>query len=53
MMKGCLAVLGAALMCPAVANAQNEFTVNGKADFVTDYIWRGATRIPDSLFSLR
>ena len=46
MMKGCLAVLGAALMCPAVANAQNEFTVNGKADFVP-------TRIPDSLFSLR
>lgn len=41
-MEGCLAVLAVALMCPAVVNGQNEFTVNGKADFVTDYIWRGA-----------
>lgn len=23
------------------ANAQNEFKINGKADFVSDYIWRG------------
>lgn len=41
-MEGCLALLAVALMCPAVVNGQNEFTVNGKADFVTDYIWRGA-----------
>lgn len=32
----------AALLFPMNANAQNEFTVNGKVDFVSDYVWRGA-----------
>ena len=41
-MKGLAVALGAALMFPTVSKAQNEFTVSGKADFVSDYVWRGA-----------
>ena len=33
-------VLGAALLVPGMANA-GDFVVSGKADFVSDYIWRG------------
>lgn len=41
--KGLVAALGmAAMMLSSEAKAQNEFTVSGKADFVTDYVWRGA-----------
>ena len=30
------------LLLPNKTYAQDKFTVNGKADFVSDYIWRGA-----------
>lgn len=30
------------LISPTVSKAQKQFTVNGKADLVSDYIWRGA-----------
>ena len=36
------AMLAAVMTLPANINAQNEFTVNGKVDLVTDYVWRGA-----------
>lgn len=29
-------------VCPATAKVHEQFTVNGKADIVSDYIWRGA-----------
>lgn len=32
----------AILLFPTKTYAQDKFTVNGKADFVSDYIWRGA-----------
>ncbi len=45
-------VLVLALLLPGVIKAQ-EFNVTAKADFVSDYIWRGAfTRIQDFLYSL-
>lgn len=44
-------VLGAALLVPGMANA-GDFVVSGKADFVSDYIWRGITKIQVSLFNL-
>ena len=31
----------ALLLFPTTIYAQNRFTVNGKVDFVSDYIWRG------------
>lgn len=41
--KTLAATMGAAiLLLPTKTYAQNKFTVNGKADFVSDYIWRGA-----------
>ena len=51
-LKG-IAVVGAvALMIPASTKAEdNKFTVNGKADFVSDYIWRGADQ--NSGFSIQ
>ncbi len=37
------AVVGTAiLLFPTKTYAQNRFSVNGKVDFVSDYIWRGA-----------
>ncbi|WP_300725658.1 TorF family putative porin [uncultured Bacteroides sp.] len=43
LIKMAAAVMGAVvLMLPTKAAAQNEFTVNGKIDFVSDYVWRGA-----------
>ena len=33
--------IGAALVMPLAANAQDNLEVHGKADFVSDYIWRG------------
>lgn len=51
-MKKAVAACGlAAVLCPADAWAENEFTVNGKADFVSDYIWRGADQ--NSGFSIQ
>ena len=41
-MKIAVAALMAALMCPVSSMAQNKLAVNGKAEFVTDYVWRGA-----------
>lgn len=32
------------LLLPVKTYAQDKFTVNGKADFVSDYIWRGQIR---------
>lgn len=43
-------VLGAALLVPGMANA-GDFVVSGKADFVSDYIWRGADQ--NSGFSIQ
>lgn len=41
--KTLTAAMGAAiLLFPTKTYAQDKFTVNGKADFVSDYIWRGA-----------
>lgn len=41
--KTLAAVMGVAiLLLPIKTYAQDKFTVNGKADFVSDYIWRGA-----------
>lgn len=38
----CMALaLGAALAMPLTADAQDKLEVHGKADFVSDYIWRG------------
>lgn len=38
----CLAVaMGLALAMPLAADAQDNLEVHGKADFVSDYIWRG------------
>lgn len=34
-------VLGAAMLLPASASAQDKFTVNGNLDLVTNYVWRG------------
>lgn len=42
MFLGLAVILGAAIISPAKSKAENKFTVNGKADFVSDYIWRGA-----------
>lgn len=36
-----LLALGAALMLPAGASAQDKFTVSGNLDLVTNYVWRG------------
>lgn len=35
------AVCAAAMMIPIRTHAQNEFSVSGKADFVSEYVWRG------------
>lgn len=41
--KTLAAAMGVAiLLLPTKTYAQDKFTVNGKADFVSDYIWRGA-----------
>lgn len=41
--KTLAAAIGAViLLLPTKTYAQDKFTVNGKADFVSDYIWRGA-----------
>lgn len=41
--KTLVVAIGAAiLLLPTKTYAQDKFTVNGKADFVSDYIWRGA-----------
>ena len=41
--KTLVAVIGAViLLFPSKTYAQGKFTVSGKADFVSDYIWRGA-----------
>ena len=42
MKKTIAAAVLAAMTLPGSTYAQNEFTVNGKADFVSDYVWRGA-----------
>lgn len=39
------------LLLPTKTYAQDKFTVNGKADFVSDYIWRGADQ--NSGFSIQ
>lgn len=41
MMKGWVVALGAAMIMPTMAKAQDKFTVSAKADFVSDYVWRG------------
>lgn len=40
-LKGLAVVLGAVLLVPTTTKAQDEFTVSGKADFVSNYVWRG------------
>ena len=45
MKKHILAIIvlfGAIIATPISSLAQDKFTVTGKADFVSDYIWRGA-----------
>ena len=42
MKKGFIAAFAAAsIMLSSHVVAQEKFTVSGKADFVSDYIWRG------------
>lgn len=48
--KALLLLFGAATMATS-ATAQDKFSVNGKADFVSDYIWRGADQ--NSGFSIQ
>lgn len=41
-MKKVIAIaLVAAMAAPVALSAQDKFTVSGKADFVSDYVWRG------------
>lgn len=50
--KSIAVLFGAFLcVCPSPVKAQHEFTVSGKADFVSDYIWRGADQ--NSGFSIQ
>ena len=35
-------LIGVAILFPESIYDQNKLTVNAKADFVSDYIWRGA-----------
>jgi hypothetical protein len=35
-------LIGVAILFPESIYGQNKLTVNAKADFVSDYIWRGA-----------
>lgn len=39
--EGFAALIGTALMVPVSANAQDKLEVHGKADFVSNYVWRG------------
>lgn len=50
-LKGMAVALGAALLMPATTKAQDEFTVSGKADFVSNYVWRGSDQ--NSGFSIQ
>ena len=36
-----IVALGAAMMVPMSVSAQDKFEVHGKADFVSNYVWRG------------